>query len=249
MKFLREWKIEIEKLPAYALFNKTFTEQIDLHLAQQILVDTDERLTKEIKTEFQKMVNMIDPKTNSIKCKYSPRHNVGRRYADYPEKYLPNKKLNPNYGKYHSALISQPRLIKNTIFKYQNWVDVDQKKGHPTIIYCNAKRLGLDLPAYKEYLTNFNTYVDELTEYYTSDPEYPIDNKDIKLLFNKTIYGGGHKKWAKVILEGEYQKDPKGEFIYDNNGNHIFKTNPRPMKNANRPHEFYNNYFKDTTNY
>ena len=58
MKFLRDWKIDIEKVPNYALFNKPFTEQIDLHLAKQILLDIDNRLTIEIKSEFQKMVDL-----------------------------------------------------------------------------------------------------------------------------------------------------------------------------------------------
>ena len=246
MKFLQEWKIDLEKLPVYALFNKPFSEEIDIHLANQILQDSDERLTPEIKDEFRKMVKCINPKTNNLQCKYSARYGLGRRYPEYPDKVLPNKMANPNYGKYYSALIAQPRLIKNTIFKYQNWIDVDQKKGHPTIIYCNAKRIGLELPAYKEYLTNFDAYVTELTEYYTEDPEYPITAKDIKLLFNRTIYGGGHSEWARTIEEGEYTKDHNGDYMYDAEGYYILKKDPRPIANSKEPHPFYTKYYNDT---
>jgi hypothetical protein len=228
------------------LFNKPFSEEIDIHLANLILKDTDKRLTPEIKDEFSKLVKCINPKNNIVKAKYQPRYKIGRHYPIYPNKVLPNKVLNPDYGKYYGALITQPRLIKNTIFKYQNWIDVDQKKGHPTIIYCNATRIGMKLPAYKEYLTNYEECVEDMAEYYTEDPEYPITVKDIKLLFNRTIYGGGHKEWSRTIEEGEYAKDHKGEYIFDKEGYYIEKTSPRTIANADKPHPFYEKYYKDT---
>jgi len=128
MKFLKEWKIDISKLPNYVLFKKNFTEDVDIHLANLILQDTDVRLTTEIKDEFRKLVNCINKKTNILNVKYQPRYNLGRHYPIYPNKVLPNSMTNPDYGKYYGALITQPRLIKNTIFKYQNWIDLDQKK-------------------------------------------------------------------------------------------------------------------------
>ena len=251
MKFLESWKINLDKIPEYTLFKKPFTEYIDIHLAKHILADDDDRLKPSLKSEFNKVVNLIDTKTNTFKCKYSPRHGLGRHYADCPDEFLTNKEPNPNYGKYYGALISQPRIIKNTIFKYQNWIDVDQKKGHPTIIYCNAKRLGIQLNAYEQYLTNFDAYVSEMITYYTKDPRDPITAKDIKLLFNRTIYGGGHKQWAKTIAEGEYFKDHRGEYIttYDEeNDEHYYmvKTEPRPIKNMNKPHPFFIKYYEDT---
>jgi hypothetical protein len=236
MKFLNSWSIDLSKVPTYSLFKKPFTEDIDVHLAKLILQDTDPRLTQEIKNEFAKVVRVIDPATNILKSIYSPRYDLGRRYAEYPDEKLSNGKTNPMFGKVHSALISQPRLIKNTIFKYHDYIDIDQKKGHPTIILCNAKKNNLDLPAYEEYLFNFDYYVDTMARYYSVTGEEPINKKDIKLLFNRTIYGGGHENWVEDIVKGK--KDPDDEDAY--------KRLPKKMKNKTKPHEFYTQFYEET---
>ena len=236
MKFLNSWSIDLTKVPTYTLFKKPFTEDIDIHLAKLILEDTDHRLTSEIKSEFNKVVKVIDPKTNLLTSMYSPRYGLGRRYPDIPEPTLPNDKPNPLYGKIQSALITQPRLIKNTIFKYHDYIDIDQKKGHPTIILCNAKKNKMELPAYEEYLKNFDKHVDEIAKHYSVKGETPLDKKDIKLLFNRTIYGGGHDKWVLDIVEGK--KDADDEEAY--------KREPKPMRNKNKPHPFYKRFYDET---
>jgi hypothetical protein len=235
--------VDLDKVPTYSLFKKTFTEDIDIHLAKIILNDSDARLTQEIKTEFKKMVDVINPETNILKCQYRPRYDLGRRYADYPEPKLPNGKTDPNYGKVHSALISQPRLIKNTIFKYHDYIDIDQKKGHPTIIYCNAKKNNIELPTYKEYLDNFDSYVDQISAYYSVDGKKPLDKKDIKLLFNRTIYGGGHDNWVDDIIKGKV--DDAIECI--KNEDTVYKREPKEMKNMRSPHPFYKKFHDETT--
>lgn len=258
MRFLTNWRINLEKVPAYVEFNQEFREQIDYELATMILNYTaDERLTTEVKDEFRKLVQRINRETNMLPVKYSPRYKLGRRYADCPRPTFPNGQNNPAFNKYYSALISQPRIIKNTIFHYQGWIDIDQKKGHPTIIYCVAEKNGIDLPAYKSYLLegNFDKIVKTFEDYYNLEPaktaeelaemtpeqikQYKatrIDKKDIKWLFNKTIYGGGHTKWAEDIQNGSWTKD----------GRNICKRQPKELKNANKPHEVYSAFYKDT---
>ena len=257
MKFLTNWRINLDKVPAYVEFNKEFKEQIDYELANIILNSNDERLTDEIKDEFRKLVVRIDRKTNMLPVKYSPRYKLGRRYPDCPEPLFPNRQPNPAYKKYYSALISQPRLIKNTIFHYQGWVDIDQRKGHPTIIYSVAEKNHIELPAYKSYLLegNFEKIVNDFEKYYNLEPalseeqlttlneselkEYydsRIDEKDIKWLFNKTIYGGGHSKWVEDIQKGSWTKD----------GRNICKRKPKELKNANNPNPFYTDFYQDT---
>lgn len=239
MKFLTNWRIHLDKVPAYVDFNQEFKEQIDYELATMILNYTgDDRLSQEVKDEFSKLVNRIDRTTNMLPVKYSPRYKIGRRYADCPDPLFPNGQVNPAYNKYYSALISQPRLIKNTIFKYQGWVDIDQRKGHPTLLLAVAEANEVDLPAYKEYLLegNFDKIVADMSAYYSIEGEVAVDKKDIKWLFNKTIYGGGHKKWIEDIVEGSWSKD----------GKKICKRTPKEIKNRENPHPFYSAFFKDT---
>ena len=113
--------------------------------------EDDERLTPLIKQDFEKLVERINPNTNMLLVKYSPRYKLGRRYPDCPEPSFPNGQPNPAFNKYYSALISQPRIIKNTIFHYQGWVDIDQRKGHPTILLAIAEMNNLDLPVTNLY--------------------------------------------------------------------------------------------------
>lgn len=257
MRFLTNWQINLDKVPAYVELNQEFREQVDLKLAEIILNCNDQRLTPEMKSEFQKMVKFINKETNLLPVKYSPRYKLGRRYPDCPEPILPNGKANPAFNKYYSALISQPRLIKNTIFHYQCWIDIDQRKGHPNIIYSVAEKENIELPAYREYLEdgNFEKIVKEFEAYYNveaklSDEELAmmdeqelkqylggrIDEKDIKWLFNKTIYGGGHKKWVEDIQKGSYTRD----------GREICKRQPKELRNADDAHPFYKRFKMDT---
>lgn len=238
MRFLNNWKIDLSKLPEYSLFKQEFREEVDIHLARMILECGDERITPESKLEFSKLVERINPNTSMLPVKYSPRYGFGRRYADCPDSHYPNGQPNSSFTKYYSALISHPRLIKNTIFHYQGWVDLDQKKGHPTLLFAIAEKNHLDLPAYKSYLKegNFEKIVSTFSAYYSVEGEDCIDKKDIKWLFNKTIYGGGHSKWAEEIATGSWSKD----------GKKICKRRPKEIRNSKKPHEFYTEFKKDT---
>jgi len=259
MKFLTNWRINIERIPAYTDLNQEFKEEIDYYLAKMILDCDDERLTDETKAEFKKLVDRINPETNMLPVRYSPRYKIGRRYPDCPDPLYPNGQPNPAFQKYYSALISQPRIIKNTIFHYQGWIDTDQKKGHPTLLLAIAELNGLggDFPIYKKYLEDgyFDILVADFANYYNiklekSEEELAemteedkkeyfstrIDKKDIKWLFNKTIYGGGHSKWVEDILNGSWTKD----------GRNICKRKPKDLKNQNMPHPFYKAFKKET---
>ena len=59
MKFLENWKINLDKIPEYTLFKKPFTEYIDIHLAKHILADDDDRLKPSLKKCF--LENMTCP--------------------------------------------------------------------------------------------------------------------------------------------------------------------------------------------
>jgi len=240
MRFLTNWTIDLAKVPAYTEFKQDFGEHIDYELAKLILATDDKRITDDMKTEFGKLLEKVDRETNILPVKYNPRYGLGRRYASYPDEKLPNGLPNPAFKKYYSALISQPRIIKNTLFKYSNWVDIDQVKGHATIIMDMATKNNISLPSYEDYLKSgrFGEIVTELSAYYSVEGEAPIDKKDIKLLFNKTIYGGGHAKWCEGIQAGKFSIDENDEVE--------FARVPKKMNNADSPHPIYKAFHADT---
>lgn len=239
MKFLKNWTIDLATIPAYVEFNQDFIEHVDYALANIILNSNDERLSPESVDEFRKLVNCINPLTNELKVKYSPRKGIGRRYADCPTPTYPDGKSNPAFGKYYAGLIAMPRIIKNTLFKYQYASDYDQVKGHPTILFEIAKRNGRTLAAYEDYLkpNRFDAIVTELSDFYSGEAESPLTKKEIKWLFNKTIYGGGFNEWIKDIKSGK-KKNQDGRII---------EVRPaREVKNETILHPLYQAFFNDT---
>lgn len=227
MKFLKNYTIDINAIPAYRIFKNDFTQDIDIHIAKLILDSNDPRVKEEAKTEFSKLVQCVDKKTNILKVQYGARYNLGRRY---PSTHKPG---------YYSALVTQSKIIKNTIYKYQDYIDIDQKKAHPTLLLSIANKNGCDLETYTEYLNNFDEHLNELVEYYSIPNEQPLDKSDIKMLFNRTIYGGGYEGWCNTILTGKDGLDSDGEPIQ--------KQQPKKMRNKNKPHPFYLQFKDETT--
>ncbi len=77
--------------------------------------------------------------------KYGARFDLGRRYPKYEHhEQFPNGLPNPGFQKYYGGMVGQPRLIKNTLFSFLDWIDVDQQKGHPTILFNLAQRNGME---------------------------------------------------------------------------------------------------------
>jgi len=259
MKFLNNWRIDLAKIPQYVEFNQDFVEEIDCSLADIILATEDENISNESRECFRNLVAVIDRRKNELKVKYSARKGgLGRRYADVPDALYPNGRPNPDFGKYCSALIAICRKIKNTIFHYQGWRDYDQVKGHATILLDIARRNNEPLPAYEDYLMEgrFNVITELLIDFHSAEPrqspeelalmtedqlkEYRsarLTKKDIKWLFNKTIYGGGFDAWVKDIQTGKMK---------DHNGILVEKVAPREMKNQQTKHALYIAFFADT---
>jgi len=242
--YMNGLKINLAKLPTYVEFNGDWETPVDKVICDMILESDDPRLTPAMKTNFKKLADLVTP-AGTLKHKYNPRlGKLGRRYPEQPSEqmyqngeYVPN----PLFGRYWGNLTIQAGLIKNTIFTFQGWVDYDQVKGHPTILYEVAMKGGHRLPAYENYLREggFEEWCNELIPYYSADGEEPLTPKDIKDLVNKTIYGGGHRGWCKEIThdglpDHELEKlAQKGK-------------EPREMKNQDRPHPLYQRLLKDT---
>ena len=233
MKFINGFQIYHSKVPKYPEFKGLFYEHIDIQLANLILDSKDPRIADESLDEFRKLVACIDPKTQMLPVKYTSRHGYGRHYPECPKELNRDGSANKYFGKQYSGLISMPRIIKNTLFEYGQWTDIDQKKGHPTLLFDIANKANIPVSALKDYLLDgkFEEYVTILSEYYSADPANPLTKKHVKQLFNMTIYGGGFASWIEGVQTGKLKSDITNVPVW------ICK--PVKMKNTDKKHPLY----------
>ena len=248
LPFLSGFTIDLTKIPKYLFLKKEFSETVDYRLAQLILntKGVDRETGKELFHPnaikcFRKLLARVDPKTNTLKVHYSGRrNNLGRRYPDIPDEYNARGLLNPDFEKYSSALIAMPRVIKNTLFAYSNWIDIDMVKGHPSIVYEMGRANGKEMGGFKAYLESFegakpNVFLADIIQFYQAvDSPVPVTETDIKDLFNITIYGGGLSTWVKQIETGVYRNE-LGEVTY------IKDVTPL-LKNKDKKHPYYQQF-------
>jgi len=239
-KFLNGWSIDVSKIPAYPVFTKSrFFEKVDLPLANSILECSDDRISNESREEFGKLVACVNKNTGMLPVKYSTRHGLGRFYAEVPKEFYDNGNKVKEYGQIYAGLITMPRVIKNTLFHYDGWTDIDQKKGHPTMLYSVATNNKVSVPGIADYLAEgrFDEYVRILSEFYSADPAKPLKKKHIKLLFNRTIYGGGFKGWVVECQEGKVKSLTDDETVWT--------IEPVKMKNEDKRHALYQAFYRD----
>ena len=273
MHFMNNFNINLSKLPKYTLFNKDLQEEHNpqvLHMISQKLPDIKAGLVKlnpitsdldTISTvEYNHYIKGLTLK-NTINVKYNPRLNLGRRYPEIAnDALLPNGNNNPFYGKYHGGLIQLPRIIKNTIFKYGNWIDLDIAKCHPSIIYSIGIKSGMTLNGYESYInpTTNATITNEMIDIYSGDINNLITSKQIKALFNRTVYGGTFNGWvndmttAGVIFKNLDIEFPEYISFYEETQliiNRIYDTNVAIMNKVVLPNATIEDTKKRTMSY
>jgi hypothetical protein len=186
MKFLKNWKIETTKIPSYTQFKKTFEIDVDYKLLEMICEKEHKEITEDRKKLVRPLLGAIDKKTNKLSVSYYHPYGLGRFYA--------KNSLSP---------INVSRHFKHSLFSSQDWIDLDMVRGHPSILFHIAKNNNIHLKTFEKYLTNRDKVIGELLEHYQSEPP-TLASKDIKDIFNITIYGGGHSTW-----ESQMAKDGK----------------------------------------
>ena len=145
----------------------------------------------EIKANVKNLIEKVVRKSGELKVKHNQRFKCGRFYADD-----------------NISLIPLSKYVKHTIFKYLGWLDIDMVKGHASIAIEMGKMVGLSLPAFENYVNNFDENVVTLSQYYSVEGETPLGKDNIKWLFNSMIYGGGFSNWVKGITEGDENYEP-----------------------------------------
>ena len=119
MNFLKNWTIDLEKLPKYMPFKATMNLEIDKRVLLAFS-NSKKYYRPEQQELLDKIISAID-NDGILKVNHSQPKGVGRFRSD----------LSP---------VLLQRNIKHTLFHSQGWIDLDMIKGHPTILYELALR-------------------------------------------------------------------------------------------------------------
>lgn len=186
MNYLNGWTIDITKLPKYCDFDKPLYEPMDSSLLDLII--TSKRRDYEYVAKDGTVTN---PTWTDL---------LKRREHIYENIHTTKSKQTCDIGRYYgNSFITLPRKIKHTLFQYAGFVDLDQQKGHPTIV-CELGRMnGEDFDCINQYVTNPDAIFQQMADHFGIDCE---KNKDrLKWFFNLSIYGGGYDSWIKGMTQ------------------------------------------------
>jgi hypothetical protein len=197
MKFLKNWTVDLSKIPMYTAFKGSFNIKLDYHILQDMLNSNDPVFTNDRKVLLKKLLNGmsittngksvlikgVDKLTGILEISHNQRYGLGRFY--------PSHTMSP---------ICISRHIKHTLFKYLDWIDIDMVKGHPSILVSIAKNNNLTLPAFEKYLNNPEEIFNMLVDYYSLD-DCKLTHDNVKDIFNILIYGGSHNTWLSQMEE------------------------------------------------
>jgi len=190
MLFLNGVSISLSQIPKYPEFQGEFKEDVDFTLLS-LLSECDELKEKcEILASLKTLMENVN--NNKITVSHYQAKGCGRFYA--------NNKI---------SLIPLSKFIKHTVFSYLGWSDIDMVKGHPSIAFEVFSKAGIKLPAFEDYISNFDKTCEILKEFYSGDCENPLQKDNIKWLFNMMIYGGGFQSWVEGVEKGDEEYLPK----------------------------------------
>jgi hypothetical protein len=224
MKFLENWTIDIKKIPNYKELKKPLTEDVDINILELCL----EKVNSVEQIKIKKVISNM--KKNVLITSLYQANGLGRFYL-----------------KNDTGLLTLKRAVKNTNYKYKNWIDIDQVKGHPTIIYELCKKNNYNIPIIQQYIENFDGIVADMIDFYCEEDKKQLTKKEIKLLFNITIYGGGISNWFNDMEEKGFVLKTKETFgFYDD-----FKLDLDKLQGVIQSHnkELYNQLFIPTKSY
>ena len=164
MDFLNGWTIDVHKVPKYTnIINQTFIEKVDPILLKMIYKSDDELFGDTKDT----IINLANEKTGELKVKYE-------------SLYQGLGNLEPVNNNSISCLGS--RYLRQTIFEYMGYKEIDIVKAYPTVMYEVSKKNGIILENIRYYIDHFDEIVDDVILYYES---YGIDLERRKNVLEK----------------------------------------------------------------
>jgi len=196
LPFLSNWTIDLLKLPEYEKFKRPFTVTFDKKICQILVSGINKNITKVMISGFQNNVLSHIQENDKLIVQHNNRHNLGRFYSDRDR-----------------SPCCHTKLIKHTVFAYQNWLDIDMVKGHTSILLYLGKMNGETLTAIHDVVHNWETRWREIAEYYKKKCGVELDEDNVKYYFNMTIYGGGYERWVEKLADKKdaekYGYEPK----------------------------------------
>jgi hypothetical protein len=112
----------------------------------------------------------------------------------YKQSSKSNEFLGRFYDLDYQSVITLCKVFKHTIFKFLSYTDIDMVSGHASIMISVCEKNNIPCFHVKQYITNKEEIVKELTEFYPG-----TDKKDIKFLFNIILYGGSFNTWKEQL--------------------------------------------------
>lgn len=196
MTIINGWKLAIP-MPQYSAFKgRPFEEHLDLVLMK--MIKDDPRCLDEWRETLDKIINNTDVRTNKQYVKHKQPYGIGRHYS---EDNTP-------------SIINLKREIKHSIMEYLGWMDLDMIKAHPSIVCELGRKNGVEFQHIRNYLNDPEYYNQMLIQYYSGDPENPVNADDIKELIRSAGYGGGFKSWRDALGKDLLHQN-KHQFIAD----------------------------------
>jgi uncharacterized protein YfkK (UPF0435 family) len=190
--FMEDNQVILKNLPKYHHFQGVFKEIIDIHLFDLLIKKG--KWNNETLRSLTTLYNSINKKNNVLSVSYE--------YA--------GGKCGRFYPKYSKSIVCMHKKAKHTIFHYQGYSDLDMVKGHPTIAVEMARVCDMEpLHGVEWYINNFDKAVKAVSEFYSGDKNNPLDEGDVKRLFNSIIYGGGVAGWKKDLADASKHDSPK----------------------------------------
>jgi hypothetical protein len=112
--FIDKWTINFEILKKYKYveYTKPFTVTIDKTICELLVSGINPKITSIMISKFKNnIINYIDS-DNQLTVTHNNRYGMGRFYSNYD-----------------NSPVCHSKYLKHTIFKYQDWLDIDMVKG------------------------------------------------------------------------------------------------------------------------
>lgn len=186
LNFLNGWTVELDKLPTYDKFSRPFTVTFDKKISNLLISGINPKITKTMITNFKRNVLPYIDENDKLVVKHHNCYGLGRFYSDNDR-----------------SPICHTKYIKHTVYSYQNWLDVDMVKGHPSILLHIAKKNDVNFSAFHDVVYKFDEKWKDIADYYKKKCNVDLDEDNVKYFFNLTIYGGGYKKWLTKLADKE----------------------------------------------
>ena len=182
--FLDKWTIDLAKLPEYDEFKKPFTVSFDKKISNLLISRINPQVTTVMASCFKNNVYGRIGGDNLLTVNHNNRYGIGRFYSDND-----------------ASPCCHAKLIKHTVFQYQNWLDIDMVKGHPSILLSILGQNGITSKCFEDVVHKFDTIWKEIARYYKKACDVDLDEDNVKYFFNMVIYGGGYNTWIKKLAD------------------------------------------------